>query len=133
MRRSPWPGTLISSTASEPLGMLILLLAAVSTYGDLTARFYIVRFLMPRRTHEERDVGAAAPGLRRARDPDRQPRRPAQRPAVGAPAPHRASRGAAAAGSSPRSPGPVDIFFWTVMAALVVGARAASGSASPTS
>ena len=42
-------GTLISSTVSEPLGMLILLLAAVSTYGDLTGRFYIARFLMPRR------------------------------------------------------------------------------------
>src|SRR4051812_37349241 len=45
-------GTLVSSTASAPLGTLILLLVAVSTYGDLTGRFYIARFLMPRRrTH----------------------------------------------------------------------------------
>ena len=98
-------GTLISSTVSEPLGMLILLLVAVSTYGDLTARFYIVRFLMPRRRTAQRDVGAAAPGLRRARDPHRQPRRAAQRPAVGAPASRRAAAAPAAAGSSPRSPG----------------------------
>ena len=39
--------------------MLILLLVAVSTYGDLTARFYILRFLMPRR--RTRNVTSAQP------------------------------------------------------------------------
>ena len=67
----------------------------------------------------ERDIRAAAPGFRRARDPDRQPRRAAQRPPVGAPA----TRGAAARRRRrllASLAGPVDIFFWTVMAALVV-------------
>ena len=111
--------TLISSTASEPLGMLLLLLVAVSTYGDLTGRFYILRFLMPRRrtrnvtsaqtransgarviltaNHDTPRSGLLWVRRRRAGQPRRRPRRLLALLA-----------------------GPVDIFFWTVMAALVV-------------
>ncbi len=110
-------GTLLSTT-SPPLGVLVLLLVAASTYGDLTGRFYIVRFLMPRR--QTRNVTSAQPrpgavarvilvahhdaartGLmwvrrRKSRAPRRRPRRLLASLA-----------------------GPLDILFWTVMAALV--------------
>jgi hypothetical protein len=39
----------VVSVYVEPLGVLIVLLAAVSMYLDLTARLYILRLLMPRR------------------------------------------------------------------------------------
>lgn len=42
-------GTIVS-TSVPPLGVVILLFAAASMYLDLTARFYIVRNLLPRRT-----------------------------------------------------------------------------------
>ena len=112
-------GTLISSTASEPLGMLILLLAAVSTYGDLTARFYIARFLMPRRTTrnvtsaERRPDSGARVVLTANHDAPRNGLLWVRRRRTGTP------------GRRPRRllsalAGPVDVFFWTVMAALVV-------------
>jgi hypothetical protein len=112
-------GTLISSTASEPLGMLILLFAAVSTYGDLTARFYIVRFLMPRR--RTRNVTSAQPRpdsgarviLTANHDTPRSGLLWLRRRRAGQPRRRRRRLLASLAG-------PLDIFFWTVMAALVV-------------
>ncbi len=112
-------GTLISSTASEPFGMLLLLLAAVSTYGDLTARFYIGRFLMPRR--RTRNVTSAQPRsdstarviLTANHDAPRSGLLWVRRRRSGAPRrrPRRLLSSLA---------GPIDVFFWTVMAALVV-------------
>jgi hypothetical protein len=111
-------GTLLSATTSPALGMLVVLLAAVSIYGDLTARFYIVRFLTPRRrTH---NVTSAQP-------------RPTARARVILTANHDAARTGLLwvrrrrHGAPRRRPrqilsalaGPLDILFWTVMAALV--------------
>jgi hypothetical protein len=107
--------------------MLILLLAAVSTYGDLTARFYIARFLMPRR--HTCNVTSAQP-------------RPESRARVVLTANHDASRSGLlwVRRRRTRTPrrarrrvlaslaGPLDVFFWTVMAALVAAlARLALG------
>ena len=110
-------GTLVSSTASAALGVVLLLLAGVSAYGDLTARYYIARFVMPRR--RTANVHSAQP-----------------RPGAGARvillANHDAPRTGLlwvrrrrAPGARPRRrllsalAGPLDLFFWTVMAALV--------------
>ena len=111
-------GTLISSTVSEPLGMLLLLLVAVSTYGDLTARFYIARFLMPRRL--TRNVTSAQPRpssgarviLTANHDAPRSGLLWVRRRRAGQPRRRRRRLLASLAG-------PLDIFFWTVMAALV--------------
>jgi hypothetical protein len=111
-------GTVISSTASEALGMLILLLAAVSTYGDLTGRFYIARFLMPRRrtanvtSAQPREGSGARVILTANHDASRSGLLWVRRRRTGAP-PRRRRRLLASLA------GPIDIFFWTVMAALV--------------
>jgi hypothetical protein len=111
-------GTLISSISSEALGMLILLLAGVSAYGDLTARYYIVRFLMPRRgtrnvtSAMERDDSAARVILTANHDAARNGLLWVRRRRKGEPRRRRRLLATLA--------GPVDIFFWTVMAALVV-------------
>ena len=111
-------GTLLSSTTSEPLGMLILLLVAVSTYGDLTARFYILRFLMPRRrTHnvtsaQPRPDSAARVILTANHDAPRSGLLWVRRRRTGQP--RRRPRRLLASLA-----GPVDVFFWTVMAAVV--------------
>jgi peptidase M28-like protein len=42
----------VVSVYVEPLGVVILLLVAVSMYLDLTARFYLLRLLMPRRSSQ---------------------------------------------------------------------------------
>ncbi|HZO58337.1 MAG TPA: M28 family peptidase [Solirubrobacterales bacterium] len=120
-------GTLISSTVSEPLGMLILLLAAVSAYGDLTARYYIVRFLMPRRRTRNVTSGQPRPDsgarviLTANHDASRSGLLWVRRRRTGEPRRRRRRLLASLAG-------PVDIFFWTVMAALVAAlARLALG------
>ncbi len=110
-------GTLLSSTTSPPLGVVILLLVAVSTYGDITGRFYIARFLMPRRRTV--NVHSAQP-------------RPGSGARVILTANHDAPRTGLLwvrrrrkRGSRPRRrmvsalAGPLDLFFWTVMATLV--------------
>jgi hypothetical protein len=110
-------GTLISSTSSEPLGMLILLFAAVSTYGDITGRFYIVRFLMPRRRTSNVTSAQPRPGsgarvvLTANHDAPRTGLLWVRRRRTGAPRRRRRLLASLA--------GPLDIFFWTVMAALV--------------
>ena len=105
-------GTLLSSTASAPLGMLLVLLAAVSTYGDLTGRFYILRWLMPRRrTHNVHSAHSWRES--RAR--------------VILTANHDSPRTGLLWARRKRSrrtflsqlAGPIDIFFWTVMLALI--------------
>ena len=112
-------GTLISSTSSEALGMLILLLAGVSAYGDLTGRFYIVRFLMPRRrtrnvtSAHRREDSTARVVVTANHDAPRSGLLWVRRRRSGRPARRRRPQ------FSPLA-GPVDIFFWTVMAALVV-------------
>jgi peptidase M28-like protein len=110
-------GTLISSTSSEPLGMLILLFAAVSTYGDITGRFYIVRFLMPRRRTTNVTSAQPRPGsgarvvLTANHDAPRTGLLWIRRRRTGAPGRLRRLLASLA--------GPLDIFFWTAMAALV--------------
>ena len=110
-------GTLISSTASEALGVVILLLAAVSAYGDLTGRYYIVRFLMPRRSTANvtsaptREDSAARVILTANHDAPRSGLLWVRRRRSGTPRRRRRVLASLA--------GPVDIFFWTVMAALV--------------
>ena len=99
--------------------MLILLLAAASMYGDLTARFHIARFLMPPPDHEERHLRTDA-----ARDSGARviltahhdaPRTGCCGSGAAAPACHGAGR----ADCSAALAGPLHFFFWTVMAALV--------------
>ena len=110
-------GTLISSTASEALGVVILLVAAVSAYGDLTGRYYIVRFLMPRRrtanvtSAPSREDSAARVILTANHDAPRSGLLWVRRRRSGPPRRRRRLLASLA--------GPVDIFFWTVMAALV--------------
>jgi peptidase M28-like protein len=105
-------GTLLSSTASAPLGMLVLLLVAVSTYGDLTGRFYIFRWLMPRRrTHNVHSAYSW----------------PESRARVILTANHDSPRTGLLWARRKRSrrtflsplAGPIDLFFWTVMLALI--------------
>jgi hypothetical protein len=110
-------GTLLS-TSSPALGLILLLLTAVSAYGDLTGRFYIARFLMPRRW--TRNVTSIQP-------------RPGSTARVILIAHHDAPRtGLLWVRRRPRRPtrrrrrrllsslaGPLDVLFWTVMAGLV--------------
>jgi hypothetical protein len=49
----------VVSVYVPPLGVALLLLAAVSMYGDLTARFYVLRRLVPRR--DSQNVTARGP------------------------------------------------------------------------
>jgi hypothetical protein len=123
-------GTLVSSTASAPLGMLILLLAAVSTYGDLTSRFYIARFMMPRRRTHNVHSAQARPGSRARviltanHDAPRTGLLWVRRRRTGAPRRRRRLLSALA--------GPIDIFFWAVMAALLAAvARLAFDESDP--
>ena len=110
----------VSSTSSAPLGVLvILLIAAVSMYGDLTGRFYIVRLPDAAPAHRATCTSAQPrPGAGRARDPDRPPRRRRAPACCGCAGAAPARRGAGAAASRALA-GPLDFFFWTVMVALV--------------
>jgi hypothetical protein len=108
-------GTVLSATSSPPLGVLLLLLSSAAMYGDLTSRFLLVRWLTSTRTTHNVTSPGAKPnaknrvilmahhdagygGLIYAR-PRRDRRR---RPSPLA-----------------RLAGPLDILFWTTIAALV--------------
>jgi hypothetical protein len=104
----------VVSVSVPALGVAILLLVAVSMFGDLTARFYVLRLVMPRRSSQNvtspgsrpdaharlvltAHYDAARSGLMFARR-----RRPAPRPLR----------------SLARLAGPIDVVFWTIIAAL---------------
>jgi hypothetical protein len=106
----------VVSVNVPPLGVAILLLAAVSMYGDLTARFYLLRLLMPRR----RSQNVTSPGSR-AEAPARvvltahydaarsglmfaRRRKPAPRPLR----------------LLARLAGPIDVVFWAITVALIL-------------
>lgn len=114
----------VVSVSAPALGVAILLLVAVSMFGDLSARFHLLRLLMPRRGSQNvtspggrRDAparlvitahyDAARSGLMFARR-----RRPA-------PGPLRALA---------RLAGPIDVVFWTIIVALLLaGVRLVTG------
>jgi hypothetical protein len=110
-------GTLVSSTASAPLGVVILLLAAVSAYGDITGRFYMARYVMPRRRTTNVHSPQPRPGsgarivVTANHDAPRTGLLWVRRRQTGTPRRRRRLLSALA--------GPLDLFFWTVMAALV--------------
>ncbi len=123
-------GTLVSSTGSAPLGVVILLIAAVSAYGDITGRFYIARFLMPRRRTANVHSAQPRPGsgarviLTANHDAPRTGLLWVRRRRTGAPRRRRRLLSALA--------GPLDLFFWTVMVALVAAlARLALDESDP--
>jgi hypothetical protein len=108
-------GSVVSVTVPA-LGVAILLLVAISMFGDLTARFYLLRLLMPRRRSQNvTSVGgrsdaparlvitahydAARSGLIFARR-----RRPPPRPLR----------------ALSRLAGPIDVVFWTIVIALLL-------------
>ncbi len=51
----------VVSVYSAPLGVVILLFALISTFGDLTTRFYLVRRLMPSRASQNVFSGQKKP------------------------------------------------------------------------
>jgi hypothetical protein len=106
----------VVSVSVPVLGVVILLLVATSMFGDLTARFYLFRLLMPRQRSQnvtsrgERTDAAATVVLTAHYDAARSglmfARR--QRPA---PRPLRALA---------RLAGPIDVVFWAIIVALVL-------------
>jgi hypothetical protein len=106
----------VVSVRSAPLGVVILLLAAVSMFGDLTTRYHLLRLLTPRRRSQNvtspggdaeapvrvvltAHYDAARSGLifrRRERPPPRLLRRFA------------------------RIAGPIDVVFWTLVLSLLL-------------
>jgi hypothetical protein len=106
----------VVSVHVPPLGVAILLLAAASMFGDLNARFYIVRMLMPRR----RSQNVTSPGSR--------PDTPAR---IVLTAHYDAARSGWLFNRRSRPPprimqraarlaGPIDVVFWTIVVALVL-------------
>jgi hypothetical protein len=106
----------VISVYVPPLGVAILLLAAISTYGDLSARFHLVRRLFPRRDSQNVTSAGTKPDaparvvLTAHCDSARsgiifnRRRRPAPRPL-------RALATLA---------GPIDVVFWTIVVALAL-------------
>ncbi len=100
---------------SPPLGVLILLLVSLSMFGDLTARFHLLRRLMPRRW--SRNV--TSPGTN-----------PAASATVVLTAHHDSARSGMIFAQRRRPlrllrpfrnlAGPVDLVFWTMIAALAM-------------
>jgi len=106
----------IVSVYTPPLGVAILLLAAISMYGDLSTRFYLVRRLFPRR--ESQNVTSRGP----------QPDAPAR---VVLTAHCDSARSGLIFNRRRRPPprplralatlaGPIDVVFWTIVAALAL-------------
>ncbi len=52
----------VVSVYSAPIGVVILLFTLISTFGDLTTRFYLVRRLMPTRASQNVFSGQKKPG-----------------------------------------------------------------------
>jgi hypothetical protein len=106
----------VVSVYTPPLGVAILLLAAISMYGDLSTRFYLVRRLFPRSESQNVTSPGSQPGaparvvLTAHCDSARsglifnRRRRPPPRPL----------RALATLG------GPIDIVFWTIIVALAL-------------
>jgi hypothetical protein len=106
----------VVSVHARVLGTTILLLTAVSMYGDLSGRFYLVRFLMPRR----RSQNVTSAGSR--------PEAPAR---VVLTAHYDAARTGLLFARRSRPPGrlmrqlrrlagPLDVVFWSVIVALLL-------------
>jgi hypothetical protein len=106
-------GNVLSATSSPPLGVVALLLAAAAMYGDLTSRFLALRWLTSKRP----TCNVTSPGPR-----------PDARTRVVLTAHHDAPFGGLLYARPKRrrrpSPlsrlaGPLDVLFWTTIAALV--------------
>jgi hypothetical protein len=106
----------IVSVRTPALGVAILLAVAVSMYGDLSARFYLLRLLMPRRSSQNvhspgSDESATARFIVTAHyDAARSGLMFARR---------RRSRGRFVRALA-RLGGPIDFVFWTVLVALLL-------------
>jgi Peptidase family M28 len=106
----------VVSVYARPFGVIILMLVALSMYGDLTARFYLARRLMPRRSSQN----VTSPGPR------------SDAPARLVLTAHYDAARSGLVFARPRRPGPrllrrltalagpIDIVFWTVMIALAL-------------
>jgi hypothetical protein len=105
----------VLSVGSPPLGVVLLLLAAAAMYGDLTTRFQLLRWLTSRRS----TANVTSPGPK-----------PDARIRIVLTAHHDASHGgllfarprllsSRRASLLSRLAGPLDLLFWTTIAALV--------------